>query len=199
MIGRLTGQLLEEEADGTLLLDVGGVGYEILAPLGTVGRAGSRESLTLHVHTHVREDAFQLFGFATAEDRMVFRTLLGISGVGPKTAVGVLSALSGADLARAVSQSDLKTLTSVPGIGKKTAERLVLELRDKLGVVTAGTPRATKKAPEATSKRDLLLGALTRMGYKDPQAQKAVQVLGERVESDELPILLRESLAILSQ
>ncbi len=199
MIGRLTGQLIEEEADGTLLLDVGGVGYELYVPLGTVGRAGTRESLTLHVHTHVREDAFQLFGFATTEDRLIFRTLLGISGIGPKTAVGVLSALSGADLARAVSQSDLKTLTSVPGIGKKTAERLVLELRDKLGTVAATTARSAKKAPEASSKRDLLHGALTRMGYKEPHAQKALQILGERVETDELAVLVRESLAILSQ
>ncbi len=200
MIGRLTGRLVDEEADGTLLVDVNGVGYELLAPLGTVGRAANEGMLTLHVHTHVREDAFQLFGFATTEDRLVFRTLLGISGVGPKTAVGVLSALSSADLSRAVAQSDLKTLTSVPGIGKKTAERLCLELRDKLLPVTGATTREGKKAPTSGGgKRDLLLSALTRMGYKEPQAQKAVQSLSDRLEAEELGVLIRESLAILSQ
>src|SRR5579859_1351934 len=136
MIGRLTGKVLAEEGDGTVVVDVGGVGYELSVPLGTVGRAtvGAAGDATFYVHTHAREDALSLFGFATEPDRLAFRTLIGVSSVGPKTALAVLSALPAAELGRAIAAKDLGKLTSIPGIGKKTAERLVLELRDKLVV-----------------------------------------------------------------
>ena len=117
--------------DGTILLDVGGVGYEILVPIGSLGRADKDEQgrTTLIIHTHVREDALTLFGFATSTDRLVFRTLVGISGVGPKTAVVVLSALSTEELAGAIAREYNKLLTSVPGSVKKTAEGLLLDRR----------------------------------------------------------------------
>lgn len=208
MIGRLTGTVTEED-DGSLLVDVGGVGYEVIAPLGTRGRAKSdAEGRTvLFVHTHVREDVFQLFAFANEADRTAFRTLIGVSSVGPKTAVGILSALPAHDLARAIAHKELSTLTSVSGVGKKTAERLLLELKDKLPMTPegAGAARATAASPRAPSgdgsPRDLLSGALTKMGYKPIEAERAITLLGPRLAEGtaDLPTLLREALALLAK
>ncbi len=134
MIGRLTGKVIAQEPDGSIVLDVGGVGYELAAPMGTLGRARADEAgrVTLWVHTHVREDALALYGFVDEADRMAFRALLGVSNVGPKIAIAVLGALPAPDLARAIARQDLSALRGVSGIGKKIAERLLLELRDKL-------------------------------------------------------------------
>lgn len=209
MIGRLTGKV-EQEEEGSLLIEVGGVGYELSVPLGTVGRAKSDGSgnVTLFIHTHAREDALVLFGFASADDRLAFRTLIGISSVGPKTALQILSALPASDLARAVAGKDVARLTSIPGVGKKTAERLLLELRDKLSALPAPTALNAPGAgtdPNATTgyalskPGELLLSALTRMGYRTNEAERAVGGLGERVESEPLDVLVREALALLSK
>lgn len=205
MIGRLTGKVLAEEADGTLVVDAGGVGYEVTVPLGTLGRAQVDDAgnVVLFVHTHVREDALALFGFATGDDRLAFRTLIGVSNVGPKTAIAVLSALPAPELARAIAQKDLGRLTSISGIGKKTAERLILELRDKLPLAadTAASPRPSP-APKREKQRpaELLIGALTNMGYRAQEAERAAAALEDRVEGG-APIgeLLREALAILAK
>lgn len=203
MIGRLTGKV-EAEDDGNLLLDVGGVGYELTAPLGTLGRAKTDDGrVTLFVHTHAREDALVLFGFASADERLAFRTLIGISNVGPKTAVQILSAIPAPDLARAVASKDVQALTKIPGVGKKTAERLVLELRDKLSAMPAPSPTKAGappvKAAGSSKPAELLLSALTRMGYRANEAERAVSGLGDRVESEPLETLLREALALLSK
>src|SRR5271165_6575125 len=134
MIGRLTGKVVAQEADGGVVLDVGGVGYELAIPLGTLGRAHTDDvgRVTLWVHTHVREDALALFGFADEAERAAFRALVAVSNVGPKIAVAVLGALPAAELARAIARQDLTAFRGVPGVGKKIAERLLLELRDKL-------------------------------------------------------------------
>ena len=152
MIGRLSGKVLGQEAEGVVVVDVGGVGYEVQVPLGTVGRApiDGDGRATFWVHTHAREDALILFGFASESDRLAFRTLIGVSSVGPKTALAVLSALPAAELARAIAKKDLGQLTRIPGIGKKTAERLVLELRDKLEL--AALPAAAPRAPRALAR-----------------------------------------------
>jgi Holliday junction DNA helicase RuvA len=155
MIGRLTGKVVAQEAEGAAVVDVGGVGYEVLVPLGTIGRAASDEGgrCTLYVHTHAREDALTLFGFATDADRLTFRTLIGVSNVGPRTALAILSTLPAEDLARAIAAKDLAKLTGIPGIGKKTAERLVLELRDRLVKPVAVAARSegpsSREAPVA--------------------------------------------------
>jgi Holliday junction DNA helicase RuvA len=197
MIGWLRGRLLGEEPTGALLLDVGGVGYEVNAPLGTAGRAhSSGGELEFFVHTHVREDALDLYGFATELDRRVFRLLLTIPNVGPKTALGVLSALAVDELSRAVSAGDLGRLSKVPGIGKKTAERFVLELKDKLPSVGAGDETGTPRLAASDAKLRLM-SALTNMGYRAGEAERAVDGLGAKVESVPIGELLKEALALL--
>jgi Holliday junction DNA helicase RuvA len=204
MIGRLTGNVVAQEAEGAVVVDVAGVGYEVLVPIGTVGRAAPDEGgrCTLYVHTHAREDALTLFGFATEADRLTFRTLIGVSNVGPRTALAVLSALPAEDLARAIAGNDLTKLTSIPGIGKKTAERLVLELRDRLAKPAAMTARsgaALHKDAPVSRVRDLLLGALTRMGYRPAEAERAIAGLGTRVGVEPLADLVRDALSLLAK
>ncbi len=200
MIGRLAGRVLAEDATGMLLVDVGGVGYEVSAPVGARGRAQSNgpDQVVLFVHTHVREDAFDLFGFAAEEERRVFRLLIGVPNVGPRTALGVLSAIPFDELARAVETGDVARLTRVPGIGKKTAERLVLELKEKMpsaGLKSAGPEPARSPASDDSRK---LHFALTNMGYRPAEAERALKALGDRVGQDPLADLLRDALAVLN-
>ncbi|AKU96410.1 Holliday junction DNA helicase RuvA [Labilithrix luteola] len=207
MIGRLTGRVTQED-DGTIVVDVNGVGYEVIVPLGTIGRAKADPEgrVTLFIHTHVREDVFSLFGFASDGDRLAFRTLIGVSSVGPKTAIAVLSALPAPDLGQAIARKELGKLTSISGIGKKTAERLLLELKDKLPILEAAGPRGTATAgaaaaaPASTSSAsDLLARALINMGYRQAEADRAIEQLGGKVFELGLPDLLKEALAVLSK
>jgi Holliday junction DNA helicase RuvA len=199
MIGRLKGRVLTDEATGAAVIDVHGVGYDVLTPVGTLGRARSdaNSEVELWIHTHVREDALDLFGFATETDRRVFRLLLGVPNVGPKTALGVLSALSVDDLARAVERGDHARLGKVPGIGKKTAERLVLELKEKLRGLDSGAAPATP-IETVGNEADRLLSALVGMGYRPGEAERAVSALGPKVSTEPLANLLREALAKLT-
>ena len=197
MIGRLRGRLIEIESDGSLVVDVNGVGYELQAPLGTPGRSSAAigDEMQLHVHTHVREDALQLYGFATGDERTAFRTLIGISKVGPKLALAVLSALEVGELADAVGTADAGRLTRVPGIGKKTAERMVLELEGKLSTTT---PRATGGRPsgrvDETSR--VLCDSLVRMGFKPNDVDRAVANIGALDRP--LGELIRDALSALA-
>jgi holliday junction DNA helicase RuvA len=203
MIGRLTGRSLED-ADGTLVVECGGVGYEVIAPLGTLGRAktvGDRPGeVTLYIHTHVREDALVLFGFSDEVERAAFRTLIGVSGIGPKTAVGVLSALPARELARAIAGKELGLLTAVPGVGKKTAERMLLELRDKLSVAAGALPlpASKKTAPTLSDKKGQVAQALVGMGYKAAEAERAAATL-EEAETRDVAELLRAALKYLAK
>jgi len=206
MIGRLTGKVVSQEADGGVVLDVGGVGYELTVPLGSLGRARPDDAgrVMLWVHTHVREDALSLFGFSDEAERAAFRTLIGVSNVGPKIAVAVLGALPAAELSRAVARRDLSALTAISGIGKKIAERLLLELRDKLPTATPPTTGASAAAGpsrrgEGTGE-ERLRSALTGMGFKPAEAERAVATLGERGQFPApLEDLLREALALLAK
>ena len=169
MIGRLSG-LLAEKNPPQLLVDVGGVGYEVDVPMSTFyNLPAAGEPVTLHTHLVVREDAHVLYGFATLEERTVFRQLIRISGVGARTALSVLSGLSVGDLAQAVALQDAQTLTKVPGIGKKTAERLLLELKGKLADAKPGEPGAAGASD--------ILNALLGLGYSEKEAQAAVKGL----------------------
>ncbi len=207
MIGRLTGKAIEED-DGTTVLDVNGVGYELVIPLGTIGRSktDAEGRVTLYVHTHVREDQLSLFGFASEGDRLAFRTLIGVSSVGPKTAIAVLSALPAHELGQAIARKELGKLTSISGIGKKTAERLLLELKDKLPILQAAPPHpgagvvgTSNTAGPASSNAELLSRALVNMGYKSGEAERAIEQLGGKIVELPLPDLLKEALAVLSK
>jgi Holliday junction DNA helicase RuvA len=199
MIGRLTGKLLGDDVEGVVTLDVQGVGYDVAVPLGTIGRAHKSPDalLTLFVHTHVREDALELFGFSSELDRKVFRLLLGVPNVGPKIALAVLSALPAPELAQAVVGEDRARLNKVPGVGKKTAERLVLELREKL-LKLGPVQTAPGSGPSAHADGEKLMGALTNMGYRPSEAERAISALKDRLGRESLSDLLRAALAELS-
>ena len=171
MIGRLSGRLAAKNPP-QVLLDVAGVGYELDVPMSTFyGLPGTGEAVTLYTHLVVREDAHTLYGFATLEERGAFRQLIRISGIGARTALSVLSGLSVSDLAQSVAMQDAARLTRIPGIGKKTAERLLLELKGKLAGVTA-------PAEEKTSD---VLNALLALGYSDKEAHAAIKGLAPGV------------------
>ena len=171
MIGRLTG-LLAEKSPPQLLIDVNGVGYEVDVPMSSFyNLPGLGERVTLLTHFVVREDAQVLFGFLTAEERATFRLLVKISGVGPRTALSILSGLSVGELAQAISLQESGRLIKVPGIGKKTAERLLLELKGKLGADLA-IPASVASDAQAD-----ILQALVALGYSDREAALALKSL----------------------
>jgi holliday junction DNA helicase RuvA len=166
LIGRLTGRLASKHPP-QVLVEVGGIGYEVDVPMSTFyNLPAAGEPVTLHTHLVVREDAHVLYGFATLEERGVFRQLIRISGVGARTALAVLSGLSVGDLAQAVALQEAQTLTKIPGIGKKTAERLLLELKGKLA----------DAKPTATGSGDVV-NALIGLGYSEKEALAAVKGL----------------------
>lgn len=200
VIGRLVGKIVAEEPDGGVVLDVAGVGYELRAPLGTVGKLSTRADgrVELFTHLNVREDALDLYGFSTEIERRVFRLLIDVPNVGPKTALGVLSALPPAELARAVEAKDIPRLTRIDGVGKKTAERLVLELKERL-LRLGDLKAAPGTTAPASGDESRLLGALTNMGFRPPEAERAVRALGDRVGKESLGDLLKEALAVLAQ
>ena len=173
MIGRLTGRLVARHPP-QVLLDVGGVAYEIDVPMSTFYvLPATGESVTLHTHLVVREDAHTLYGFGTLDERAAFRQLIRISGVGARTALSVLSGLSVAELAQAVALQESARLTKVPGIGKKTAERLLLELKGKLAEALPGAGGAPAMDMASVD----ILNALVGLGYSDKEAQAAVKGL----------------------
>lgn len=175
MIGRLRGTLVRKEPPA-LMIDVGGVGYEIEAPMTTFyDLPAVGESVTLHTHLIVREDAHLLYGFARESQRRQFRALLKVNGVGPRVALAVLSGLSEDELVRCVSEEDVARLTQVPGIGRKTAERLIVELRDKLTSETAVTAGVAISAPAERDPVSEAVSALIALGYKPPEASRAVR------------------------
>jgi Holliday junction DNA helicase RuvA len=197
VIAHLAGTLLEKHVQ-RLIVDVGGVGYEVNVPLSTfytVGDPGSR--VTLRVHTHVREDALQLFGFATALELSLFQKLIGVSGIGPKVALSVLSGIEPADLVRAIRQSDVARLVRIPGVGKKTGERLVVELKDRLPQTTVTEPEMP--VADGDDVRADLLSALGNLGYQRAAVEKAVDNVMRQARTAEFEPLLREILKALAR
>jgi Holliday junction DNA helicase RuvA len=192
MIARLTGAV-EEKQEGAVVLDVNGVGYLVRLSAASLAALPSRgERATLRIHTHVREDALDLYGFATEEEQEVFRALVDVKGVGPRAAQNILSGIEPRDLAQAVAHGDVARLTKVPGVGKKTAERLVVELKDKLLALARAAGPAKGRATGGIL--DQLAQALASLGYKPAQAEEAAQALREVVEGKTLDELLREAL-----
>lgn len=177
MIALVRGTLAYKSIDH-VIIDVGGVGYRLFIPLSTFYALPETGEIQLFTHTHVREDALLLYGFLSLEEKDLFVILIGISGIGPKLAVNILSHIPAGDLKRAIATGDVKRLSSLPGIGKKTAERLVLELKDKVGPaaglpVQAGTAAAA--APAANDLFNDVISALVNLGYKENQARKVLE------------------------
>lgn len=183
MIGRISGTLLEK-APPMVCIDVHGVGYEIDVPMSTLyDLPDTGAQVTLYTHLAVRDDAHTLYGFATAHERTTFRTLIKVTGIGARTALAILSGMSVDELASAIADQETARLMRVPGIGKKTAERLLLELRDKLG-----TPRTSATgAPTGTAQsgRNDISDALTALGYSAAETQRALKSLPENVDVTE--------------
>lgn len=197
MIARLSGTVLDLRTD-RLVLDVGGVGYDLAIPLGTFSALPpAGEKASVHVHMHVREDALSLFGFATTQEKYVFERLISVSGVGPKVALTVLSGLPLPDLVRAIATQNARVLATIPGIGKKLAERLGLELKEKLA--SFGAEAAKAAAGGKASAVDDAIGALENLGYKLVQAEQAVEMAVRDVGADDLNKILQAALKSLAR
>jgi Holliday junction DNA helicase RuvA len=219
MIGRLKGTVVFEAPDGVLVIDVNGVGYEVVAPLGTLGRAPRDEQghVTLQIHTNVREDAIVLYGFPDDRERTAFRLLTAVAGVGPKIAVAILGAIPASDLVGVVARGDVRRFQAVPGVGKKIAERLALELKDKLAsgvlstvggdangaavptfhpaLTSAGAGSARNGA--AAGPMGALVTTLIGLGFKPLEAERAAAELKDR-EREPLDALVRAALKVLT-
>ena len=194
MIGWLRGRLLRKSLP-LVVLDVGGVGYEVAVPLGTFGALPAEgESVELDVLTVFRADSLQLYGFRTAAEKRVFATLLAVSGVGPKLALSILSSLEPAELAAAVEQDHAAVLERVPGIGRKTARRLVLELKDRLAVEPDFVTRTAPAVPGEDEVAADAVAALVNLGYRRPDAERAVRETVAELAPADLTGLIRSSL-----
>jgi len=194
MIGRLRGEIVEKQAPD-LLIDVNGVGYEVQAPLSSfiaIGKIG--DPVVLYTHLAVREDAHQLYGFSDKAQRTMFRTLIKVSGVGPKLALGILSSMDADTFARCIQQQEVTALTKLPGVGKKTAERLIVEMQDRLKEWQTPAPlwAAVDQAEEASHNDKLAEAesALVALGYKPQEATKMLAKVADNVESSEEMIRL---------
>jgi holliday junction DNA helicase RuvA len=196
VIAHLSGSLIEKHVQ-RLVVDVGGVGYDVQVPLSTfyaVGEPGA--TVALRVHTHVREDAIQLFGFSTPLELALFERLISVSGIGPRLALAVLSGIEPGDLSRAIRRSDVARLTRIPGVGRKTAERIIVELKDRLPQVEA---EAAVEAGEADADvRADVLSALANLGYQRAAAEKAVDTVLRKDGDHAFEPLLRDVLRHLA-
>ncbi|HEY3938014.1 MAG TPA: Holliday junction branch migration protein RuvA [Bryobacteraceae bacterium] len=197
MIGHLRGTVLEKHPN-QVILEAAGVGYDVQIPISTytaLPEAGG--SVSLRIHTHVREDALLLFGFATAEEKAVFERLISISGIGPKLAITVLSGLPTSDLVSSIRNSDVQRLVRIPGVGKKTAERMVLELKDKLTAVDAAgkSVAAADMGPSFSALERDVLSALQNLGCSRPAAEEALRKVKDRGAPTEFEPFFRAALA----
>ncbi|MDX2151277.1 MAG: Holliday junction branch migration protein RuvA [Bryobacteraceae bacterium] len=199
MIAFLRGTLLEKSPN-QVVVEAGGVGYDVTVPISTFSALpGAGTEVRLRIHTHVREDALSLFGFATADEKAVFEKLIAVSGIGPKLAVTVLSGLAVTDLVAAIRAGEVARLVRIPGVGKKTAERMVLELRDKLDAVAAGAGTvAAAPAPSAFSSIEHdVLSALINLGCQRPAAEAAVKKAKSEGVGPEFEPLFRKALELV--
>lgn len=202
MIAHLRGKLLSKKAN-RVLMDVAGVGYEVFIPVSTFYELGGLGSeVSLHIHTHIREDTLALYGFQTEREKSLFEKLLAVSGVGPKLAIAILSGLEMEDLIPALRSGDLTTLVHIPGVGRKTAERLVLELREKLDdLLPPGAAAVSKPAPagELGGVDGDVLSALVNLGYARSNAETAVREVRRENPNGDFEHALRASLRLLAR
>ncbi len=203
MIAFLSGKLLEKQAN-TAIVDVGGVGYEVSIPLSTFYELGDVGSdVQLRIYTHVREDAIQLFGFKTVRERDLYLRLLSVQGIGPKMGITMLSGMSADEMILAIRTEDLARLTSIPGVGRKTAERLAIELRDKIGELSSGGTTASDVGAVSSLPADAVfedaLSALVNLGYQRPAAEKALKQAAQDGTEITVQKLLRKALQVLAK
>ena len=199
MIGHLSGTILEKHPN-QIMLDVGGVGYDVQIPISTYSSlADTGAAASLRIHTHVREDAIVLFGFSTAEEKALFERLISVSGIGPKLALAVLSGLPTSGLVTAIRSSDIAALVRIPGVGKKTAERMVLELKDKLAAVeVAGkAAAAAESGPDYNALDKDVLSALLNLGCARPAAEEALRKVKEKGQPAAFEAYFRAALALV--
>lgn len=202
MIAHIKGKIIYKSPE-SVIVDVGGVGYEVHIPLSTYYKLPDvEEYVSLNTHTHIREDAMQLYGFFTQREKEIFQLLIAVSGVGPRLARNILSGIPADDLVFAVSAGDIARLKAIPGIGGKTAERLIVELKDKMRVI-AREQRAGIAGHEFTDKGDGIyrdvFSALVNLGYKGPLADKAIEkVRKTNASAATFEVLLKESLKALA-
>ncbi len=205
MIAHLSGTLLAKQAT-SVILDVGGVGYEVTIPVTTfydLEEAGTQVQLL--IFTHVREDALQLFGFKTPRERELFRLLISVSGIGPKSGIAMLSGMSADEIITAIRTNNLARLTSIPGVGKKTAERLVIELRDRMAALSSPaleellTAQTGGAPPSEDTLREDTLSALFNLGYQKAAAERALMQAMTEGGDLSVELLLRRSLRLLSK
>ena len=205
MIAHLSGTLLAKHAN-TVILDVSGVGYEVTIPLSTfydLEDAGS--NIALRIYTHVREDALQLFGFKTARERELFMRLISVSGIGPKLGITMLSGMSADEIIASIRTNNLARLTSIPGVGRKTAERLVIELRDKIAALSSPALEEEFGAKVGASPstedavRDDALSALLNLEYPKASAEKAITAAMQEGGDLSVEIILRRALRLLAK
>lgn len=201
MIAYLSGKLLEKHAN-SVIVDVGGVGYEVMIPLSTfyeIGEPGT--DIQLRIYTHVREDAIQLFGFKTERERELYLKLISVQGIGARSGITLLSGMSADEIISALRTDNLVKLTSIPGVGRKTAERLVIELRDKVADLTAGAAAAGARSPDVSGDAvfDDALSALINLGYQRVAAEKALKQANGEAGEQTVQKLLRRGLQILAK
>jgi Holliday junction DNA helicase RuvA len=197
MIGQLRGRLIDKRPN-QVLVDVNGVGYLVQVPLSTFAALGDlRNEVTLLIHTHVREDALALYGFLSSREKHLFEMLLSASGVGPSLALKILSGMSVEELVPAIRNSDLGRLTKIPGVGRKTAERMVVELKDKLDSVTVAEVERPVASSPAGIEADVI-SALVNLGYEARAAEGAVTEAKRETPANNFEKLLRASLQALS-
>jgi holliday junction DNA helicase RuvA len=200
MIARLNGILIEKSVT-QCVVDVNGVAYRVVIPLTTFYELSEIGGpVVIHIHTHVREDAIHLYGFYAREEREVFELMISVSGIGPKLAVNVLSGIAAGELVRAVTEENLKRLTGIPGVGKKTAERMILELKDKMAKIGQDTlPSQTDTFKAGGQVKDDALSALVNLGYKGSAVKEAVdRIIREAQEPPSLDRLLKQALQVLA-
>ncbi len=192
MIAHLRGRLIAKHPNQAVV-EAGGVGYDVSISIPTFSELPSTGSeVALHIHTHVREDAIALFGFLRPEEKQLFERLIAVSGIGPKLAITILSGMAAADLVNAIRGNDVARLTRIPGIGRKTAERMVLELRDKLADFGAAP-----SVPAISPVQEDVLSALVNLGYTRPAAERAVAAVSKN--GDSFDTLFRQAMASLSK
>ena len=196
MIAYLRGRLLAKHPNQAII-ETGGVGYDVTISVPTFsGLPGAGGEVALHIHTHVREEIIALYGFLQSAEKTLFEKLITVSGIGPKLAITILSGMGADEMVNAIRGNDVARLTRIPGIGKKTAERMVLELRDKLPVEKAGEISAM---PSMSAVEEDVLSALVNLGYQRPAAEKALATVSKNGKGGPFDAMFREALAVLAK